>query len=1220
MNRVAELWFARLAVERGLITPTQAETLAAESEAAGPPSLADRLVARGWLTREQCARLQAEMGEAAAAGTLIQGIGDAPEPPDAGASTTAPAAGAALPAGSASAPRRDDAAATTPGTPEAPARLQPSLFGKYQIVEELGRGAMGVVYRAVDTELRREVALKTVLLGAEGDAERTQRFLREARTAATLDHPGIVPIHDMGVVDGIPFFAMGLIRGRTLDEVFASGAAPELDARIRLVAAAARAVAHAHERRVIHRDLKPANIVLDPDGAPHVMDFGLAKQMDEGARLTAEGEVLGTPMYMAPEQMGGLAHRVGPTADVYSLGAILYEAITGRAPFSGGTLAELMNKVINAEPEAPRSLRRGISVDLETVVLKALDKSPERRYPDAAALADDLDRVLREEPILARPVSRSTRILRRALKNRAVVAPSLALAVLGIALILQAWSTAVRRAKERAAHLAEAIAHRANGRSDAARDAYRAALQIDPDHAGARAGVAWAEEDLARIERQRQEEIARVEAAAAAAQRALRKAGQVQAVLARWVLLGDALAELERGFGDANLNESTRRERAAGPWERVEAFLKATPDDPVSQATARAFSGWAWRWAGRAEEGLAWIREAASLDPELPYGPLLEAMISFEEYLSRQPVQSITAGGEEGLKFWRSPMETPEMAVWRERMETRLADAERAAVWGGQVAEEFRGLVAALRSLREGEYAETHRCLTGAVDAASLRIFRTPLLFARAKVRCLLGRWEDGLADAEEALAARPGNQHLLIYAHLLSLGLAVRVAADGRDAVPLLEKARAFVLELLRIEPESAWTQTQRGIGATQLGDARGRVGEDPRACYEEAIAAYGEAMRLDPDRPHHYYNRALTLLKLADRDDQAGLDPRETIRRAIADHDVAVGTYPQYGHHWIGRSSAHEALGDADAARGANPLPAYERAVADLEGALERHHGSFRPGALFRIVPMRLKLAFAREQHGGDPAPDLERARACAEEGVTLLPDAAEGRLALARACEALARWAQMREGDAQWWSERALAEYGAAIERAPRMWQTWASRAQAHERRGRWAEAAGDWERAVDCQPGQEALREALTHARGRAVATASPATAGRLAALDAAAERVASGDYAAAHDLYEGNLAAAAAALGSDPALAPLLRSAHYNFACILALRAAGRPAPESASGPVAEEEARRGRDQAFHHLGAAIDLGFRDAGHLETDEDLRPLHDDPRWAGLLERMR
>jgi serine/threonine-protein kinase len=289
----------------------------------------------------------------------------------------------------------------------------------YQVLGLLGRGGMGLVYKARHVALGRVVAVKMVLAGGHAGEDEKRRFLREAESVAKVRHPGVVQVYDFGTHQGLPYFTMELCEGGSLADRLGGAPLPAREAA-RLVEQLARAVQAAHEAGVVHRDLKPANVLLAADGQVKVTDFGLAKQV-EGSGLTATGAVMGTPSYMAPEQAQGRKD-IGPAADVYALGAVLYECLTGRPPFKAASLHETLLQVINDEPVPVRRLQPGVPKDLETVCDKCLQKEPHRRYASAKELQDDLGRFLRGEPVLARPVGKLERAAKWARRNPALAA------------------------------------------------------------------------------------------------------------------------------------------------------------------------------------------------------------------------------------------------------------------------------------------------------------------------------------------------------------------------------------------------------------------------------------------------------------------------------------------------------------------------------------------------------------------------------------------------------------------------------------------------------------------------------------------------------------------------------------------------------------------------------------------------------------------------------
>jgi WD40 repeat protein/tRNA A-37 threonylcarbamoyl transferase component Bud32 len=338
----------------------------------------------------------------------------------------------------------------------APPSACPELAG-YQILDELGRGGMGVVYKARQVRLNRLVALKMILAGVRASPGQLARFRREVETVARLQHPNLVQVYEVGEQEGRPYFAMEFVDGGSLDLRIEGRPQPPRQSA-ELVATLARAVHAAHLQGIVHRDLKPANVLLTADGTPKITDFGLAKRLDAETGPTVTGEILGTPSYMAPEQAAGKTREIGPAADIYGLGAILYAMLTGNPPIEGETPWDAINRVVSEEPLPPSRIRPGLPRDLETICMKCLRKEPDKRYASAMALAEDLRRYLDGEPIRARPVGAWERAVKWARRRPAAAALLIVSVVATLTLIVggglyqvrltQALNEATRSAEE----------------------------------------------------------------------------------------------------------------------------------------------------------------------------------------------------------------------------------------------------------------------------------------------------------------------------------------------------------------------------------------------------------------------------------------------------------------------------------------------------------------------------------------------------------------------------------------------------------------------------------------------------------------------------------------------------------------------------------------------------------------------------------------------------
>ncbi len=372
---------------------------------------------------------------------------------------------------------------------------------KYEIVKEIGRGGMGIVYKAIQKALGRTVCLKVMRGGQLAGSEARKRFLREAESAARLQHPNIVPVHDVGEHEGMVFFSMDFIDGQEFGDWIRENK-PGAKELVQVLVKVCEAIQYAHQRGVIHRDLKPANVMVDRSGEPHVMDFGIAKTVDveqepgtekRGGTMTQTGAIMGTPQYMAPEQAKGAISEIDVRTDVYTLGVIGYEVLVGKLPFEAENVYQLLEKVVQDDPVAPTTIKPDLDPDLETIVLKAMEKEKERRYQTAEELRDDLQRWLEGDPILARRASIVYRVRKKVRKHRGVFLMGLAGAAAVLAgaglLVLKAVGDAVKERARIAALVEGAETERREGRAEKAVLAYQSVLAQEPDHLRAREGL-----------------------------------------------------------------------------------------------------------------------------------------------------------------------------------------------------------------------------------------------------------------------------------------------------------------------------------------------------------------------------------------------------------------------------------------------------------------------------------------------------------------------------------------------------------------------------------------------------------------------------------------------------------------------------------------------------------------------------------------------------------
>jgi serine/threonine-protein kinase len=836
-------------------------------------------------------------------------------------------------------------AETGEDVPPADGAPLPSIPG-YEVEAVLGVGGMGVVFRARHLDLNRVVALKMALAGEYAGPRERERFRREAEAVARLQHPNVVQVFDVGEADGRPFFTMEFLDGGSLAQRMKGTPVPAREAA-EMVATLAGAVEAAHRSGIVHRDLKPANILRTADGVLKVSDFGLARRLDGPAALTRSGAAVGTPSYMAPEQARGHADQVGPAADIYALGAILYECLTGRPPFRGETAAETIDHVIHREPTPPGRLNTLLPRDLETICLKCLDKDPGRRYPAAADLAADLGRFLNHEPIRARPVGRVERGLRWA-RRRPAAAGLLAAVVLlvlvgGISAGLQYRHVAADRDRQaRTDQEVHAVLERARGPLE----------------------EAWQAQDLAKlaevaVEGNRAVDIARTGTAGAAVRdeaEAFRVDADDRLVRAKKnrVLLDEVLDVLAQHEGDSYPRDKSPRPRVPAqastdeqyaaafrrwgldiegtPEAEVAARLRSEPDAFVAELIA-ALDDWMLE-RRHMQPGAEW-RRLYRLAEQLDRGERhrqLRAVLAGDSPPRAESVAGLAAAGLAWPALWKLARGDD----WRQLREVRAGIDPRT--------DPVLTIVLLAQGLAAvGDAAGAEQLLR---EAVTVRPDQVVLLDALGKL--VEARGPAGRARAIEcyraARARRPS----------LGLALSGTLIQAGRA-----DEAEDVLRDLLRQRPENPVVYNLVGVCL------------DAQKKHEEAEGAYRKAIDLAPGFASVYYNLGMCLadqnrneaaeaacrqgLALRPNDSDAHyflgyiLDNQKRYVAAEAAFRKAIALRPD-------RAEAHYNLGNALMAQGKYPAAeaAYRNAIdlkpddplahINLGMALSKQH---KPGA---------------------------------------------------------------------------------------------------------------------------------------------------------------------------------------------------------------------------------------------------------------------------------
>ena len=774
--------------------------------------------------------------------------------------------------------------AARPASP--PSKRLPQIPG-YEVQSILGRGGMGIVYRARDQRLNRAVALKMLLAGDLAAPQELARFAREAEAVAGLQHEHIVQVHEVGDLDGRPYFTMELVEGGSLAQKLQGRPLDPRDVAD-LLGKIARAVQVAHDSGIVHRDLKPANILLTADGIPKISDFGLARRLTPGdSALTVSGDRIGTPSYMAPEQAIGKAGAAGPLVDVYALGAILYEMLTGRSPFGGGTPAETERRLLSEEPVPPSRLSAAVPRDLERISLKCLSRDPQCRYRTPSELADDLDRFLRGEPVAARPVGLPERASKWARRR-----PSEAALLVGSAMVLFAilggglWFRFERASATRAVadDLREVARHQdAAAWSDARAILARAEARLGnggPEHLRSQLRQAKVDLDL----------VSRLEVVLLDRAAVVHGSFNIESNKARADQQYEA-AYRDAGYGDVRGEPQAMADRIAESQVRdalvaaLDAWAACAPDEARRErvmAVARLADRPPRDLRNRLRDAAAWndrtaltgltdfaMRSGASVQLLVALGDRLDGAggdaVPFLTWVQQEHPGDFWAnfalgealrkrGSLDAVRYFQAAAAVePRAAVAHNNLGITLRAHGRFA----EAADHFR---LALRM--DGAYAPAHNNLGIALAAE--------------------GRLDEAIGHYLKALRREPddGDTHN-------NLGLAL--AEKGRTAEAIQHYRRA-----VQLDPGD-------GPAHNNLGIALARAGRP-----QEAIAHYAEALRASPNDPAVRNNIGIVLRDLGRTDE------------AIAHLEHALRIKPGYSDAHANIGIAYRTKGQADEAIG--------------------------------------------------------------------------------------------------------------------------------------------------------------------------------------------------------------------------------------------------------------------------------------------------------------
>jgi hypothetical protein len=907
----------------------------------------------------------------------------------------------------------------------AAAAFAPPTSDRYEVLEPLGQGGMGAVYKARDRHLDRVVAIKFI---RGVDPNLVMRLLREARAQARIDHPNICRVYEVGELEGRAYIALQFVDGEPLR---AAMARMSLDERITVMRDVALAIHEAHRLGIIHRDLKPANVMVERSDAgrwfPVVTDFGLARESTVEVGITESGALIGTPAYMSPEQARGDVRAVDRRSDIYSLGATLYELLTGRPVFASTSLALALAQVIHDDPPSPRSLVPSLPVDLETIALRCLAKDPAQRYPSARALADDLGRYLDGEPILGRRPSLWQRLRRRAHRQRALVvlgAWSLAVVLVVAALGVRTWlvgRTERARSQERTV-LAGRLGQGAKDVEYFLRAAYLLPLHdTRPEReivvARMRA-MAATQHDLGAPG------DALVHEALGRGHLALQHWSDAADELARAATAGLDTPELHAAHGRA-LGELYHRELEAARRSGDQAWLARrdreleqrylTPaladldasrasDDSAELLTAlvalyRRDYAAAEQAAHAVAERKPWLFEARKLAADGAYGA---AMTAFDrgDYDAAYPALERAAS----RYAQASDVARSDPSVYEAAAQTWLQCAEidfRKGRSPRDALDRAREVIdRALRADPDRAPAYTTR------SYVLLRWYRTPSLRGPGDQRPLLERIADA---AQRAVDLDPGDAHAWDALGAAHIHRGIYEASHGGRGAPWWNRAIEEIGKALARQPDDPWATNDAGVAHRWLGSSLDETGGDPIPEYQAASRSYERAMTLDPQYLYACANQADVDVLIAEHERASGRDPRPAVDSAGRTGERCLAIDPNHYSVLDTMAQAQLSLAHHLADTAGDPMAAVARARGHLDRADALHPGH-TVTSFYRLVAAGVEAKF-RLRQDADPAAAIEAGRAALTAALRLAPDWSDCYVEAARLDLVAAAWAARR-----------------------------------------------------------------------------------------------------------------------------------------------------------------------------------------------------------------